>query len=194
MYDYQDFVEKDEVRFFQCTFFTVTFALSRRARVSTTRRCILLVFRATNSQTSVHGMHTRRDRVTRIGTCRWHERGVFQTLLGIKDTVGIQIQAAAPSSPDSSLRMYVFIPVIALYSRRASPLPRQTPEKVRSSIYIIGGNFSEKLFNEMLVVVRVNFPAFYAEKNIFDNKEATQIRVFTVRNEVINERRFFFFS
>lgn len=41
----------------------------------------------------------------------------------------------------------------------------------------------------MLVVVRVNFPAFYAEKNIFDNKEATQIGLFTVRNAVINERR-----
>lgn len=46
----------------------------------------------------------------------------------------------------------------------------------------------------MLVVVRVNFPAFYAEQNIFDNKEATQIGVFIVRNEIINERRVFFFS
>lgn len=52
-------------------------------------------------------MHTRRDRVTRTGTCRWHERGVFQTLLGIKDTVGIQIQAAAPSPPPPQFITYV---------------------------------------------------------------------------------------
>lgn len=51
-------------------------------------------------------MHTRRDTVTRIGTCRWHERGVFQTLLGIKDTLGIQIQAAAPPQFITYVRFY----------------------------------------------------------------------------------------